>query len=81
MDADNCILRAFGNQNHNGLVSSGTFKGLMFQNRFVKTLHSINDGIIKLSQLSDASKVYRGLANIKLPERFLVPDAKRHRGA
>ena len=70
--ADNCILRSYGNPDHRGLVSFGRFKGELFQDRFIKTLHSINDGIIKLSRLSYAQTVFRGLANIKLPESFLA---------
>ena len=109
----NCVLRAFGGEPETrGKVTHGRFKGEMVADRFVKTLHSINDGILKLSQLSFTDRcsyctkemikhcltltcmpplwlrgilklshrpshsVYRGIANLKLPDRFLVADAQ-----
>ena len=41
---------------------------------FVTSLHAINSGIIKLSKLTPACTVYRGVAGGVLPEQFWTPN-------
>lgn len=43
-------------------------------NLYTTTLHAINSGIIKLSKLTKACKVYRGISGRSLPESFLKPN-------
>ena len=44
------------------------------QGAFVTTLHAINSGIIKLSKLTPACTVYRGVAGGVLPDQFWKPN-------
>eukprot|EP01052_Picozoa_sp_SAG31_P028816 SAG31_NODE_2813_length_5048_cov_8.252576_2_plen_574_part_00 len=73
----NAVLRAMGNPEQPGFVQARdrNFGGMDARGCFVTTLHNINHGVIKLSYLSDTTRVYRGLAGMKLPETFLTPDA------
>ena len=43
--------------------------------RFVTTIHAMNSGVLKLSVLTPITKVYRGAAGMKMPERLMKPDA------
>ena len=43
--------------------------------RFVTTLHSINSGIQKLSQLTPSVVSYRGTSGMKMPKQLLEHDA------
>ena len=36
------------------------------------TIHAINSAIVKLSQLTKATPVYRGLAGVRLPQKVFV---------
>ena len=40
--------------------------------RYATTIHAINSAIVKLSQLTVATPVFRGLAGLRLPEYFFV---------
>ena len=43
-------------------------------NRYVATIHAINDGIQTLTPLTRCEKVYRGISSGHLPPHFLRPD-------
>ena len=43
-------------------------------NKYTTTLHGINSAIIKLGKLTKATKVYRGLAGMSLPDQFWTPN-------
>ena len=43
-------------------------------NMYVTTLHVLNSCIVKLSKLSQVCKLYRGLANGRLPDAFFHAD-------
>ena len=73
----NTTLRAMANPGPAAGIVPGwdpNFAGQDVRGRFVTTLHTINHGIIKLSQLSVAIDVHRGLAGMRLPESFLQED-------
>ena len=46
------------------------FEKLCKQNKYTTTLHAINSAIVKLSKLTVATKVYRGIKGATLPEQF-----------
>ena len=50
------------------------YEALCAGNRYCATIHAINDALIKLSRVSTAQKLYRGLAGFRLPATFLTPD-------
>ena len=50
------------------------FAELCKGNRYTTTLHSINSSIVKLSKLTKASKVYRGIRGGLLPNEFWEPN-------
>ena len=49
-------------------------------NKYTTTLHAINSAIIKLSKLTKASTVYRGLNDFVLPDQFRKPNKYGVRG-
>ena len=50
-----------------------TFKEVLpMLNRYTTTLHAINSAIIKLSKLTVAHKVYRGISGMGLPNEFWI---------
>ena len=49
-------------------------------NKYPTTLHAINSAIIKLSKLSKASTVYRGVHDLVLPDQFWTPNKYGVRG-
>ena len=49
-------------------------------NKYTTTLHAINSAIIKLSKLTKASTVYRGLHDFVLPDQFRKPNKYGVRG-
>jgi hypothetical protein len=49
-------------------------------NKYTSTLHAINSVIIKLGKLTKAIKVYRGIAGMKLPSEFWIPNEFGVRG-
>ena len=44
-------------------------------NKYTTTLHAINSAIVKLSKLTYAGKVYRGVSGMALPPEFWEPNA------
>ena len=49
-------------------------------NRYTTTLHVINSGIVKTSKLTFASKVYRGVSGMALPDAFWQANSHGVRG-
>ena len=54
--------------------------GLDGRNRFTTTLHVMNSGVLKMSRLQPAMKVFRGISRMKLPKAFTEPDEDNVRG-
>ena len=50
-------------------------------NTYVSTIHAINSAIIKLSKLTPAAVVYRGISHRALPQRMKQIDELNVRGA
>ena len=48
------------------------FESLCLGNKYTTTLHVVNSAVVKLSKLTVAAKVFRGVANGRLPEHFRV---------
>jgi hypothetical protein len=78
----NGVLRAWANPENPGLVPiyAKIGAGLDVCACFTSTLHTINSGVVKLSQLQPATVVYRGISGMKLPEPFLVSSKHNVRG-
>ena len=78
----NGVLRAWANAADPGIVPAfaAVGAGLDVCGRFTSTLHAVNSGVVKLSQLQPATVVYRGVSGMKLPEPFLVPSKFNVRG-
>ena len=78
----NGVLRAWANAADPGVVPAfaAVGAGLDVCGRFTSTLHAVNSGVVKLSQLQPATVVYRGVSGMKLPEPFLVPSKFNVRG-
>jgi hypothetical protein len=78
----NGVLRAWANATDPGVVPSfaAVGAGLDVCGRFTSTLHAVNSGVVKLSQLQPATTVYRGVSGMKMPEPFLVPSKFNVRG-
>ena len=49
-------------------------------NKYTTTLHGINSAIIKISKLTKATKVYRGISGMALPKEFWKPNEFGVRG-
>ena len=49
-------------------------------NKYTTTLHAINSAIIKLGKLTKATKVYRGISGMALPDEFWKPNEFDVRG-
>ena len=49
-------------------------------NKYPTTLHSINSSVIKLSKLTRATKIYRGISGMALPDEFWKPNEFDVRG-
>ena len=45
-------------------------------NTYTTTIHALNSAIIKISKLSSAVPVFRGIAGASLPKSYFEPDAK-----
>ena len=56
------------------------YEALCQGNRYTTTLHAINSAIIKLSKLTAAGKVYRGVSGGVLPESCRKPNAHGVKG-
>ena len=52
----------------NGTLSFEQAKASL--NKYITTLHGINSAVIKLSKLTTAKRVYRGISGMALPEEF-----------
>ena len=48
--------------------------------KYTTTIHAINGAIIKLSKLSQAQIVYRGISNGQLPQKFIEEDRDKVKG-
>ena len=55
-------------------------KELTLGNDYVTTIHAINSCVIKLSKLTKAGKVWRGIKDAKLPKSFWVANSMGVRG-
>jgi len=55
-------------------------KKLTKGNDYVTTIHSVNSCVLKLSKLTKAGKVWRGIKDAKLPPEFWVPNELGVRG-
>ena len=73
----NARLRAMGT---GGVVAFGIAKGQRPTGRFTTTLHVVNSGMIKLSRLQPACKIYRGVHGMRLPAPFEQPNVHNVRG-
>ena len=51
------------------------YKDLCLGNNYVSTIHAINSCVIKLSKLTIAGKVWRGVCYGKLPQQFWTPSS------
>jgi len=49
-------------------------------NKYTTTLHALNSAVIKLSKLTKASTVYRGVHDMVLPDQFWTPNKYGVRG-
>eukprot|EP01046_Picozoa_sp_COSAG06_P059377 COSAG06_NODE_12262_length_1402_cov_2.223331_1_plen_317_part_10 len=59
---------------------SAVYPGMDVRNRFTTTLHVMNSGVLKLSRLQPAIRVYRGISAMKLPQAFIQADEFGVRG-
>ena len=48
--------------------------------RYTSTIHAINSAVIKMSKLTKACKVYRGIAGLALPKQFWEPNEYNVKG-
>lgn len=55
-------------------------KKLTHGNGYATTIHAINSSVIKLSKLTVAGKVWRGIKDATLPKEFWVPNEMGVRG-
>jgi hypothetical protein len=56
------------------------FDNLCMGNHYAGTIHTINAALIKLSRISRADKLYRGVGGMQLPDNFLSVDEYGLRG-
>ena len=73
----NARLRAAGT---GGLVMFGMCRGQRPECRFTTTLHVVSSGLIKLSRMQPACKIYRGIHGMLLPAPFTAPNVHNVRG-
>ena len=52
------------------------YRDLCHGNNYVSTIHAISSCVIKLSKLTKAGKVFRGVCYGKLPDRFWTPSSE-----
>jgi len=65
---------------HAGRETDERFQRLCHGNRYTTTLHACNSAIVKLSKLTVATKVYRGVSGALLPSQFWTRDEYGVRG-
>ena len=58
----------------------GAAKDLTMGNDYTTTIHAINSCVLKLSKLTKACNVYRGIKDAMLPKEFWVPNELGVRG-
>ena len=75
----NAVLRGYGDAPGSTFLAD-TARKLTRGNKYVTTIHAINSVVIKLSKLSKAGKVYRGVCYGLLPEQFWKGDESGVRG-
>ena len=75
----NAVLRGYGDAPGSTFLADAARK-LTKGNRYVTTIHAINSAVIKLSKLSKAGKVYRGVCYGLLPEQFWKGDESGVKG-
>ena len=56
------------------------YEKLCLGNTYAGTIYALNDGLSKLSKISRAQTVYRGVAGLRLPDEFLTADEFDVRG-
>ena len=72
----NTVLRAKTNDAAILKVAKDLTKG----NTYTTTIHAINSCVIKMSKLTKAGKVWRGIKDATLPKEFWVPNEMGVRG-
>jgi len=70
--ADEVALREYTHDTYGAMVKR--------INKYTTTLHAINSAIVKLSKLTKASTVYRGVHDVVLPDQFWTPNMYGVRG-
>ena len=60
--------------------AKASYETLCMGNKYTTTLHAINSAVVKLSKLTVATRVYRGVSGGRLPSSFRVPNAFNVRG-
>merc|ERR1712185_618505 len=55
-------------------------RSLTLGNMYTTSIHAINSCVIKLSKLTKAGKVWRGIKDATLPKEFWVPNEMGVRG-
>ena len=77
-DLYNGVLRAWGNVSRRGYTRKGSGvspdHSLSVKHAFTTTLHVINSGLLKLSRIQPAVRIYRGMSGVKLPPSFIESD-------
>ena len=68
----NAVLRALSG---NAFLKR-KFEVLCRGNTYATTIHAVSSCVLKLSKLTKATKVYRGLKGAALPSSFFTPDAQ-----
>ena len=81
----NTVLRDIGrlrhtNPNTASLSAEQIKHAIAYGNLYTTTLHVINSAVIKLSKLTSAAKVYRGISSRTLPSKFRKEDEHNVRG-
>ena len=69
---DQCVKYRLGDWE----VSTDQFRWTLAPTKYATTIHAINSCIVKLSALTVASIVYRGVAGMRMPDDFFRKDAK-----
>ena len=72
----NIVLRSKSKDAHMVKLAKELTKG----NGYPTTIHAINSCVIKLSKLTKAGKVWRGIKDATLPKEFWVPNEMGVRG-
>jgi len=77
----NGVLRAWGNTDRRGFTPAyGLVPDMDVRDRYTTTLHVMNSGVLKVSRLQPAMKVFRGISGMKLPRSFTQRNQDNCRG-